>query len=99
MTKNRLRSLIKEALSDSDAMLTKPNVLNLRAASRDIEVIARDFAGQIKEFLIDDAAALDQEIDDELIKEFNKVFTVLKNQVATLAFDEVKRLRKIYNER
>lgn len=81
MTKSRLRSIIKEALS----------------SVTDTETLARKFSSQMKEFLFNDAVAHNVMIDDDLALEIEAARARIAKTVTAVAFDEVKRFRQKYN--
>jgi hypothetical protein len=81
MTKSRLRSIIKEALS----------------SVTDTETLARNFSSQMKEFLFNDAVAHNVMIDDDLALEIEAARARIAKTVTAVVFDEVKRFRQKYN--
>lgn len=85
MTRNRLRTLIREALeSETDDVA-------------DVEKMCRRFSSEIIEFFIDDAAAHGAIIDDELSFELEKTRSKIAKEISDLVFAEVKRLRRRHN--
>ena len=85
MTRNRLRTLIREALESETADVT------------DVEKMCRRFSSEIIEFFIDDAAAHGAIIDDELSFELEKTRSKIAKEISDLVFAEVKRLRRRHN--
>ena len=85
MTRNRLRTLIREVLESETADVA------------DVEKMCRRFSGEIVEFFIDDAVAYGAIIDDELSFELEKTRSKIAKEINDLVFAEVKRLRRRYN--
>lgn len=87
MTRNRLRTLIREVLESETAEVA------------DVEKMCRRFSREIVEFFMDDAAALGAIIDDVLMLELEKTRSTLAKKINDLVFTEVKRLRRTHNLR